>query len=109
MALVAGSEGQFASHAETDSAVGRIDIFHDIARAETAWRGCENACHLYTSYQRFDFLKAWLTSVGPYENVTALIVVAYDNADRAVLVLPLGASGQTPLTRSLRCAAPRTS
>jgi len=90
MAMVAGSEGQLASHAEADSAVARIDVFHDIAQAEVVWRGCETACHLYTPYQRFDFLKAWLTNVGPHENVTALIVVAFDSANRPLLVLPLG-------------------
>jgi len=92
MAMVAGSEGQFASHADADSAVARIDIYHDIALAEAIWRGCENSCHLFTPYQRFDFLKAWLTNIGPHQNVTALIVVAFDKANRPLLVLPLGQS-----------------
>lgn len=97
MATVAGSEGRVASHAEANDAVARIDIHCDIAQAEAVWRECENACHLYTPYQRFDFLNAWLTNVGPHENVTALIAIAYDSAGRPLLILPLGKSRENGL------------
>jgi CelD/BcsL family acetyltransferase involved in cellulose biosynthesis len=91
MATAAERESQFASmHAETSTTVAGVKVYRDMAAAEAVWRGLENACHLHTPYQRFDFLKAWQDNAGSHDKVTPLIVVAEDATSRPLLMLPLG-------------------
>ena len=69
--------------------IARVDILHDFASAEPIWRQFETAAHLATPYQRFDFLSAWQAHAGKAEGVQPLIVVAYDNDQQPLMLLPL--------------------
>ncbi|SHL92424.1 Acetyltransferase involved in cellulose biosynthesis, CelD/BcsL family [Bradyrhizobium lablabi] len=71
------------------SRIAGIDIFHDLSRAETIWRGLERQQHVSTPYQRFDFLGPWQRQVGEREGVLPFIVIAYDAERRPLLLLPL--------------------
>ena len=69
--------------------IASIDILHDLASAETIWRGMETAQAFSTPYQRFDLLAAWQCQVGEREGATPFIVVACDREKRPMLLLPL--------------------
>jgi CelD/BcsL family acetyltransferase involved in cellulose biosynthesis len=90
MAAVMGND---AAHTETGSDVARIahvDLFHSLADAEAIWRGMETPEHLFTPFQRFDFLSAWQSHVGHLEAVSPFIVVGYDARHRPLTLIPLG-------------------
>jgi CelD/BcsL family acetyltransferase involved in cellulose biosynthesis len=90
MTLAAAIEGRTAeTPARSRScSVARVDVLHDIAQAEAAWRDLESR-QLATPYQRFDLLTAWLREVGTHENVEPLIVIASDADRRPLMLLPL--------------------
>lgn len=69
--------------------IAHIDIVHDLASAETAWRGLENDQTSYTPYQRFDFVAAWQRQVGERESLVPFIVIGYDAERRPLVLLPL--------------------
>ena len=69
--------------------IASIDIVHDLASAEAAWRSLENAQQSSTPYQRFDFLSAWQHLVGEREGLVPFIVIAYDAERTPLLLLPL--------------------
>src|SRR4051812_10562628 len=71
------------------SRIADIEIVHDLASAEAAWRGLENDQTSYTPYQRFDFVAAWQRQVGGREGLVPFIVVGYDSERRPLLLLPL--------------------
>jgi CelD/BcsL family acetyltransferase involved in cellulose biosynthesis len=71
------------------SRIARVDILHDLAPAETIWRGLENQPHFSTPYQRFDFLSLWQRQVGEREGLLPFIVIGYDAEGRPLLLLPL--------------------
>jgi CelD/BcsL family acetyltransferase involved in cellulose biosynthesis len=68
--------------------IAAIEIFHDLAGAETIWRGLE-ASHSCTPFQRFDFVDAWQRHVGAHEGLTPFIVIAFDAERRPLMLLPL--------------------
>jgi CelD/BcsL family acetyltransferase involved in cellulose biosynthesis len=71
------------------SRIAGVEILHDLAAAETIWRGFEGQQQFYTPYQRFDFLEPWQRQVGARESVQPFIVIAYDAERRPLLLLPL--------------------
>jgi CelD/BcsL family acetyltransferase involved in cellulose biosynthesis len=91
MTLAAAIESRAAEAAawSTASRIAGVDIFNDLAEAETIWRSLEDRRPLSTAYQRFDFLAAWQRQVGARENVQPFIVVARDVERRPLLLLPL--------------------
>jgi CelD/BcsL family acetyltransferase involved in cellulose biosynthesis len=71
------------------SRIADIDIVRDLAEAENIWRGLEVERQFFTPYQRFDFLGPWQRQVGARENLSPLIVIAYDAERHPLLLLPL--------------------
>lgn len=71
------------------SRIGGVEIITDLGRAESAWRSLEDSSHLSTPYQRFDLLGPWQRFVGEREGRRPFIVIAYDNEQRPLLLLPL--------------------
>src|SRR5688572_20558297 len=71
------------------SRIATIDIVHDLAAAEGAWRNLEGAQTSFTPYQRFDFLSPWQRQVGEREGLIPFIVIAYDAERRPLVLLPL--------------------
>ncbi|HEX7792316.1 MAG TPA: GNAT family N-acetyltransferase, partial [Afipia sp.] len=69
--------------------VVRIDVVRGMREAEAVWRAFESGDCLSTPYQRFDLLNAWQTNVGADEGAKPFIVIAYDDSDRPLLLLPL--------------------
>ena len=70
------------------SRIASVEILHDLADAETVWRGLE-AQQLSTPYQRFDFLSTWHREVGEREGLQPFIVIAHDTERHPLLLLPL--------------------
>jgi CelD/BcsL family acetyltransferase involved in cellulose biosynthesis len=73
----------------TPSRIAGVDIVHDLAAAETVWRGLEQPMQSCTPYQRFDFLGPWQKQVGKREGHSPFIVIAHDSEKRPLLLLPL--------------------
>jgi CelD/BcsL family acetyltransferase involved in cellulose biosynthesis len=69
--------------------IASVDIIHDLAAAEAAWRSLEGAQAWFAPFQRFDFLNPWQRQVGEREGLTPFIVIAYDAERRPLLLLPL--------------------
>jgi CelD/BcsL family acetyltransferase involved in cellulose biosynthesis len=74
------------------SRIATVDVICDLGRAEPIWRSLEDAQHLSTPYQRFDFLAPWQRQVGQRENLQPFIVVASDADRRPLMLLPLSLS-----------------
>ncbi len=70
--------------------ITRIEVLHSLPDAESIWRGLQGDEHLYTPFQRYDFLAAWQQHVGAREAVTPYIVAAFSRNGRPLLLLPLG-------------------
>ena len=69
--------------------VAAVDIIGDMSRAETIWRDLETRRASQTPYQRFDFLSAWQRQVGEREELSPVIVVAWDGERKPLALLPL--------------------
>lgn len=69
--------------------IARVDVVRSMAAAEATWRAMDSADVLATPYQRFELLDTWQTHVGTHEGAAPFIVVAYDEASRPLLLLPL--------------------
>jgi CelD/BcsL family acetyltransferase involved in cellulose biosynthesis len=69
--------------------IASVDIVHDLATAEAAWRSLEGPQSLFTPFQRFDFLNSWQRQAGEREGLTPFIVIAFDAEHRPLLLLPL--------------------
>ncbi len=91
-----------AARVARGQAFARLEIFRDLAAAESLWRHFEREADL-TPYQRFDFLRLWQEHIGGPEGVSPLIVVAFDDAGEPLCLLPLGkfSLGPFPVTRFL--------
>src|SRR5579871_5163848 len=91
MTMAAAIDGRTAgaSARSTSSRIASVDIFSDLADAETTWRGLETQHYLSTPYQRFDFLRPWQQMVGARATLQPLVVVAYDHDRVPLLFLPL--------------------
>ncbi len=70
--------------------IASVDIFRHMAEAETIWRRMETPDHVFTPFQRFDFLNEWQTHVGQHEGFSPFIVVGYDIMRRPLVLMPLG-------------------
>jgi CelD/BcsL family acetyltransferase involved in cellulose biosynthesis len=71
------------------SRIARVEIIHDLDRAEAIWRSLEDQQQFSTPYQRFDLLSLWQIEVGAREGLAPFIVIAYDRESRPLLLLPL--------------------
>lgn len=89
--MAAAVEGQTAGARTWSNAIriAGVDIIHDLAAAESIWRGFETSQQSFTPYQRFDFLAAWQQQVGERCGLRPFIVVAHDSERRPLLLLPL--------------------
>lgn len=93
MATVADHEHPSAcARIGTGSVVAKVSVYRSLADAEALWRGMETPDHLYTSFQRFDFLNAWQTHAGIHEHKIPFIVVASNGEGQPLMLLPLGSS-----------------
>lgn len=75
--------------AQPNARIARVDVIGDFAAAEAVWRALESPEQLSTPYQRFDFQQTWQNHIGAREGLRPSIVVAYDDAQRPLLLLPL--------------------
>jgi CelD/BcsL family acetyltransferase involved in cellulose biosynthesis len=75
--------------APTATRIAQVDVIHDYAAAKSVWRAFDARDLLSTPYQNYGFQSAWQTHVGAREGLRPLIVVAYDNAQRPLMLLPL--------------------
>jgi CelD/BcsL family acetyltransferase involved in cellulose biosynthesis len=92
MTMAAAIEGRTAEAARSWSkptCIATVDIVHDLAQAETIWRGFEDRRQFCTPYQRFDFLSPWQRRVGEREGLSPFIVIAFDAERRPLMLLPL--------------------
>jgi CelD/BcsL family acetyltransferase involved in cellulose biosynthesis len=94
MTMAAAIEGRTAKAPARSKAsrIAQVDIITELGEAESIWRAIEGGTSAYTPYQRFDFLAAWQRRVGDRQDVSPLIVVAYDAERRPLLLLPLAIS-----------------
>lgn len=83
-----------ALSARADAAAGpriaRVEIVRDMAAARPHWLALEQHGCFMTPYQAFDFLDLWQRHIGAGEGVEPCILVAFDDAEAPLLVLPLG-------------------
>lgn len=77
--------------------MAQVEVLHSLDEAEAIWRGLENSDHLYTPFQRYDFLAAWQRHVGSREGVAPYVVAGLDAARRPLLLLPLGIHNENGL------------
>lgn len=93
MTMAAAHQSQ-TQHGQSRSGaprIARVDVIRDMADAEAIWRKFESPDFLSTPYQRFELLDAWQRTVGQDEGTSPFIVVAYDEQDQPLLLLPLTA------------------
>lgn len=69
--------------------IARIDVFDQLADAEAVWRKLESAGALMTPYQRYEWAALWHQHVTSRQGITPLIIVAYDDTDTPMFLLPL--------------------
>lgn len=79
------------------AAFARFELHRDFASVEALWRAFESDADL-TPYQRYDFLRLWHQHIGTKEGVAPLIVVAFDDSDKPVCLLPLGRFARGPFS-----------
>jgi CelD/BcsL family acetyltransferase involved in cellulose biosynthesis len=89
MTLAAAIESPSTKRAGTrSSSIARVDVLHDVREAESVWRSLEQSGH-FTPYQRFDVLAVWQNHIGAVEGQQPFIVIAYDDRDQPLLLMPL--------------------
>lgn len=77
--------------------MAQVEVLHRFEEAEPLWRSFENANHLYTPFQRYDFLSAWQRQVGSRAGVAPYVVAGLDAARQPLLLLPLGIQSENGL------------
>jgi CelD/BcsL family acetyltransferase involved in cellulose biosynthesis len=75
--------------------VAHVEVFDRMIDAESLWRGMETSDHVFTPFQRFDFLNTWQSHVGEREGVSPFIVVGYDAGHRPLALFPLGSRNES--------------
>lgn len=78
--------------------IARVAVMRDMAEVEAAWRTCGGPDFLATPYQRFELLAAWQAHIGSHDGVRPFVVVAYDAADRPLMLLPLAIGRENGVT-----------
>ncbi|WP_131193813.1 GNAT family N-acetyltransferase [Lichenihabitans psoromatis] len=71
--------------------VARVTVFDDPTAAAAEWDALQ-AIATISPYQTRAFLTAWCETEGRVNATTPMIVVAYDDRDRPIALLPLGRS-----------------
>jgi CelD/BcsL family acetyltransferase involved in cellulose biosynthesis len=69
--------------------IARVQIFETFESAAATWRSFACTEQVATPYQRYDFLAAWQRHVGDHLGLKPRIIVAYDDSDDPVALLPL--------------------
>ena len=82
--------GEYGAKLVASTRVDRVEIFGDLAGAETFWRALEHDDSLATPFQRYDFLKLWQIHVGAQAGVTPLIAVGLNTGGIPLFLWPLG-------------------
>jgi CelD/BcsL family acetyltransferase involved in cellulose biosynthesis len=67
--------------------VAEIRIFGDVVPLQRAWRSFEKTAAGHV-FQSFDFVSAWLATVGRARGIEPLIVVGFDGAEEILFILP---------------------
>lgn len=70
--------------------VAVVDFHDDLAAAEPIWRDLESQDAITTPYQRYDFIASWYRYVGRLSGTRPLVVAAYDQSGRPLLLWPFG-------------------
>lgn len=78
--------------------IARVAVIRNMAEAEAMWRACQGPDFLATPYQRFELLAAWQTNIGAHDGISPFVVVAYDAADRPLMLLPLAVGRERGVT-----------
>ena len=73
-----------------DGRIARIEVFDDMAAAESHWHALEQANNFATPYQRYDILKLWLQHVGADIGVSPFIVVGFNATGTPLFLWPFG-------------------
>jgi CelD/BcsL family acetyltransferase involved in cellulose biosynthesis len=73
-----------------DTRIARVEIFEDMAAAESHWRALECGNSLATPYQGYDFLKFWQRHVGVECGITPFVVIGFNALGAPLFVWPLG-------------------
>src|ERR1700692_4386805 len=91
MATAAVIDGKIERVAEASRAarIARVQIFETFESAAWIWRSLACAERISTPYQHYDFLATWQRHVGDHLGLKPRIIVAYDDADAPVVLLPL--------------------
>jgi CelD/BcsL family acetyltransferase involved in cellulose biosynthesis len=71
------------------TALARIEVFRDLAAAESPWNRLIGTDAFATPYQRFDWAAQWYRHVGLARKASPLIAIAFDEFDTPQFVLPL--------------------
>ena len=77
-------------------AFARVEICQTLEAARLAWAALTPEAPA-SPYQSFAFARAWFATIGAAEGATPLIVVARDDADAPVALLPLARAWRGPL------------
>jgi CelD/BcsL family acetyltransferase involved in cellulose biosynthesis len=89
------SQNEAAGASARSEAIARLQIYRDFTAVEALWREFEKSADL-TPYQRYDYLHLWQQHIGAKEGVAPLIVVAFDENDAPLCLLPLGKFARSP-------------
>ena len=93
---IASNLADVAPRRDSRAAAAAFDLEHftDLGQVESLWRDFE-ADAVMTTYQRFDFLDAWMAHVGRREDVSPFVVVGSLDGKPAFL-WPFGLTSQGP-------------
>ena len=73
-----------------------VEVFDELELARGAWAELEEIASV-SPYQRYDFLAAWVETIGRANAVAPMIVVARDSCGRVNAVLPFGRRRRGPV------------
>ena len=68
--------------------ITKITVATNLADVELLWRSAEEEM-ISSPYQTFGWYSAWLATVGAREHCEPVIIVAYDEHDEPIAILPL--------------------
>lgn len=70
------------------AAFASVAVFDEMAGAQDVWSRLEAEAPA-SGYQTFQWLSAWMATIGADQGATAMVVAAFDAAGRPALLLPL--------------------
>jgi CelD/BcsL family acetyltransferase involved in cellulose biosynthesis len=69
--------------------IARVDVHHSLTDARSSWERLTAADCVYTPFSRFQWIAAWQRHVGEIQGATPVIIVARDDDDVPLFLLPL--------------------